>query len=30
MDMWGGEEGEGERYEESKTEIYNTTCKTNI
>ena len=29
MDMRGGEEGEGEMYEESKTEIYNTTCKTN-
>ena len=27
MDMGGGEEGEGEIYEESNMEIYNTICK---
>ena len=27
MDMGGGEEGEGEIYEESNMEIYNTLCK---
>ena len=27
MDTVGGEEGEGEMYEESTTEIYNTICK---
>ena len=27
MDTVGGEEGEGEMYEESNTEIYNTICK---
>ena len=27
MDMGGEEEGEGEMYEESNMEIYNTTCK---
>ena len=28
MDKVGGEEGEGEMYGESNTEIYNTMCKT--
>ena len=28
MDMGGGEEGEGEMYEESNIEIYNTMCTT--
>ena len=28
MDKMGGEEGEGEMYGESNTEIYNTMCKT--
>ena len=28
MGMGGGEEGEGEMYGESNTEIYNTICKT--
>ena len=27
MDMWGREEGEGERYGESNIEIYYTICK---
>jgi len=27
MDMVGGEEGDGEMYEESNMEIYNTICK---
>ena len=28
MDTVGGEEGEGEMYEESNIEIFNTICKT--
>ena len=28
MDKVGGEEGEGEMYGQSNTEIYNTICKT--